>query len=278
VADYLDEYPTLVGAYFDPATKGVVVRGEAGTPVNPDLQLALAHELTHALDYQTFDLSNRVYPDPATEQQFGLEVLKEGDAQRIEGLWADAHSLVLGDGGGQYGDVIATRFAATYELGEALVDDIVARGGQAQLNRDFDDPPMTSEQIMHPEKYAVREAPVPLDEPVADGDAIWRGVTGEYTTGQMLASENPPDVASRAAAGWGNDKGVMWVQRPDEGGLTCLRIAYVMDTPADVAELEDAFARWVEAGPDRTAFREADTIVVTSCAPVPPPPSLVSPI
>ena len=157
-------------------------------------------------------------------------------------------------------------------LGLALVDDIVARGGEAALNAAFDDPPTTSEQVLHPEKFAVREPVVPLDEPPADGTLLWAGVTGEYTTGQMLGAVLPDDWADSAAAGWGNDKGVIWMQTPDEGGLTCLRIAYAMDTAVDLDELEDAFLVWAQEGENRVVGRQGDTLIVQSCEPVPPPP------
>lgn len=273
VKRYLDNYPKLVGAYFDPGQKRVVVRGEVGTPVSPELKVVLAHELTHAFDFRAFDLYDRTYPDPHTEQQLGFRALLEGDAQRVEKLWAAAHGEAVGDvrAAGQ-SDVIASRFAATYELGERLVDDIVARGGEPAVNAAFGDPPSTSEQVIHPEKYATKEAPLPMEDPAADGEPLWTGVTGELATSQVLRSALGPDLADRAAAGWGNDKSVVWVQSPSEGGLTCLRIAYVMDTPEDLAELEDGFARWVRQKPRRTGRREGDTVIVTMCEKVPPPP------
>jgi hypothetical protein len=273
VAELLETYPKLVSGYFESEANIVVVRGEPGSPVDADLKELLAHEITHVLDTRELGLAGRVYDDPATEQQFGFDALVEGDAEWVESRWAIAHgrswSPVDTD---RYTDAVSSSVAATYELGYFLVLDIVGRGGLPQLNADFADPPSTSEQILHPEKYAVREPPVPLDAPTADDTPMWEGVTGEHTTGQMLRSVLPPEVADRAAAGWGNDKGVVWVQDPSEGGLTCLRIAYAMDTPADLGELEAAYLVWEAAEANRDVVREADTLLVTMCAPVPPPP------
>lgn len=273
LALYLATVPAMIGAYFDPESSRIVARGEPGTPVGAELRVTLAHELTHALDFERFDLASRSYADPDTEQQFGLDALIEGDAMRIEHLWAQAHGEVPATVmAGEDGDFLSSRIAVTYELGEKLVDDIVARGGLAALDAAFDDPPTTSEQIMHPEKYAAREVGLPIEAPTADGDPLWTGVTGEYTTGQMLRSAVGPEVADRAAAGWGNDRGVLWLQPPSEGGLTCRRIAYTMDGPADLAELDDAFASWARAAPHRTALLQTDRLVVTMCDDVPPPP------
>ena len=274
VKEVLDTTPKLTGGYYRFATKQILLRGTPGKPVPAATLVTLAHELTHALGDQRFDFGSRRYGDPADELRFGFDALVEGDAERIEHAWAREHGLdpsVVA--AGNYGDVVESRLAAKYELGEKLVDDIVARGGQAELDKDFDDPPSTSEQVMHPEKYAAREPAPDGPDPQAEGAVAWTGVTGEYTTGQMLMTAVAESDANRAAAGWGGDKSVIWVQRPLEGGLTCLRISYVMDSPADLDELEKAYARWAAKAAKRAARRRGDALLVTVCAKVPPPPA-----
>ncbi len=272
-AMYLAIYPMMVRAYFDPEVKNIVLRGVPGSPITGEMKVTLAHELTHALDFDVFDLASRAYEDPNLEQQFGLEALIEGNGQRIEHRWAQTHdeaiSAVSAD---RYDNLVSSRMAVVYELGEKLVDDIVARGGEADLNKAFDDPPSTSEQIMHPEKYAAREATVALGEPTSEGTPLWRGVIGEYTTREMLRSAVDREVADRSSAGWGADKAVLWVQDPHEGGLTCLRVRYAMDSEADLLELEDAFTSWARADSGRTSRRFTDSLMVTMCVDVPPPP------
>ena len=190
---YLDTYPTLVGAYYDPELVLVVVRGEVGTPIIESMQVTLAHELTHTLDDRELGVTSTVFDDPYGEQRFSMKALIEGDAERIEHLWARAHGLapnqvtVERDGG-----VVAERFAAAYLLGETLVDDIVSRGGEAELNRSFADPPSTSEQVIHPGKYAAREPVVPLDEPVADGEAVCSAARPASTRPIRCSAPNCP--------------------------------------------------------------------------------------
>ncbi len=278
VEEYLSTYPTLVGAYYDSATTWVVLRGQPGSPVDAEVAELIAHELTHVVDDQHFAFATRAYIDPGTELQFGLRAVSEGDAQRTQRRWAEAHGRrwLPPSAGGRDG-VVAAQFDISYVLGELLVDDVVARGGLDALNVAFDDPPSTSEQILHPAKYHEREQPIAMPAPEPGGSPVWEGVTGEYTTGLMLASVLEQEAAERAAEGWGNDRGVMWVQTPADGGLTCLRIAYVMDTPEDREELENAFAAWSYEAENRYVYREGDTVIVTSCAPVPPPRSGASP-
>lgn len=277
-ADYVKEFlattPKLTGGYYQFATKQILLRGMPGTPVADGAKVVLAHELTHALGDQRFDFGGRRYGDPTNELRFGFDALMEGDAERIEHAWAREHGLDPSEiTAGSYRDVVGSRMAVKYELGEKLVDDIVARGGQAELDKDFDDPPSTSEQVMHPEKYAEREPAAEAPDPPAEGAVAWTGVTGEYTTGQMLLTAVTDRDANRTAAGWGGDKAVIWVQRPLEGGLTCLRTSYVMDSPDDLAEMENAFALWAAKVHGRSARRRDDSLLVTVCAKVPPPPA-----
>lgn len=274
VKQFLETTPKQTLAYYRFETKQVLLRGTPGSPISAATKTILVHELTHAVDDHAFDLGARDYGDSTNELLFGFEALVEGDAQRIEHQWARDQGLSPSaiEAAG-YSDVVSSRMAAKYELGEKLVDDIMGRGGQPELDKDFNDPPSTSEQVMHPDKYATREPAASVPAPTAEGAIAWTGGIGEYTTGQMLGTAVTTAEANRAAAGWGGDQAVVWVQRPREGGLTCLRINYVMDSPDNRNELETAFATWANQQPDRTIRRHGDEVVVTVCAKVPPPPA-----
>lgn len=274
VKQFLETTPKQTLAYYRFETKQMLLRGTPGSPIGAATKTILVHELTHAVDDHAFDFAARDYGDPTKELLFGFEALVEGDAERIEHQWSQAQGLtpsaIASEG---YSDVVSSRMAVKYELGEKLVDDIMARGGQAELDRDFNDPPSTSEQVMHPDKYAAREPAASVPAPTAEGAIAWTGGIGEYTTGQMLGTAVTTSEANRAAAGWGGDQAVVWVQRQRDGGLTCLRISYVMDSPRELDELESAFATWAKQQPNRTARRRDDAVVVTMCAKVPPPPA-----
>ena len=66
-------------AYYDPATEVVYVRGDELTP---SVRVTVAHELTHVLQDQHFDLERLA--DPDYERYDGLRAMAEGDAGRIE--------------------------------------------------------------------------------------------------------------------------------------------------------------------------------------------------
>jgi hypothetical protein len=75
-------------------------------------------------------------------------------------------------------------------------------------------------------------------------------------------------------SGWGGDRSVIWVQRPTDGGKTCVRTRYAVDTPGDLGQLTAAFTTWAAADGNRTVQRSGDRLDVTMCALVPPPPGV----
>jgi len=117
-------------------------------------------------------------------------------------------------------------------------------------------PPVSTEQILHPDKYLRFEAPRPVQldsgRVLVDG---WRrsvsGVLGEWETGELLAGGG--GGAARAAAGWGGDRYELW-QRPGKGcGPPCpardaLVARWRWDSARDEREFAEALRRWVEQG------------------------------
>jgi hypothetical protein len=289
--DYFSEYRTIyvdnvVGEYV-PTTKELLVKG---TDLDYHVRTVLVHELTHALDDQHFTLDRTAqYKDRKDEVAFGFTVLVEGDAVHIANqyvkqmlppeqqqaeLQGQPGGPVPGLGQNSSSDPIAQSLAAPYPLGDALVTDILAHGGVTELNKDFNDPPTTSEQAMHPEKYRAREPALPVALPPADGNAQGTdiGMVGEFTTGQLLAPVVGNETALKAAAGWGGDHAVSY--NDSQKNLACIRIDYVMDTPADFTELQDAYTQWAKAGSNRTVEApNPTTLRVTTCIPPPPPPA-----
>jgi hypothetical protein len=286
--DYFSEYRTLfvdntIGEY-SVQTKELLVKG---TVVNDHVRTVLVHELTHAIDDQNFNLDRTAqYKDRKDEIRFGFNALVEGDAVNVANQFvktlpqAEQQAELQGQPGGPVpglgastgSDPIAQSLAAPYPIGNALVTDILNNGGLAELDKDFNDPPTTSEQAMHPEKYRAREPALDVALPPTDnnGPGTDLGMVGEFTTGQMLSPAVGNDTALKAAAGWGGDHAVSY--NDSQKNLACIRIDYKMDTPQDFTELQDAFTQWQKAGDNRTVETPTpDTLRVTTC--IPPPPS-----
>ena len=120
------------------------------------------------------------------------------------------------------------------------------------------DPPASSEQVLHREKYDACEAPIAVPDsilPALPGFDRPRAtdVLGELVVRAWLAKTLDPELAARAAAGWGGDRAGLYPvtaasASPPDGG------APVASTPAlawltiwdDTGEADD-FARAAES-------------------------------
>ena len=146
-------------------------------------ELVALHELDHALEDQHFDLEalQEALARPRnTDREMGLQALVEGDATLV----MMQHSLVLqgGDpeqvasvgwisglvgglpGMGEFGRAplyFQRSLLLPYCGGMDLVNLVRQQGGWAAVNRMYQDPPQSTEQVLHPEKYLRRDPPRP---------------------------------------------------------------------------------------------------------------------
>lgn len=108
----------------------------------------------------------------------------------------------------------------------------------------YADPPRSTEQILHPEKYfgTPRDVPskVSLPSPLIEGfERTWDGAAGEFHHRQLLLSFMPTPDAIEAAAGWDGDWTVLEVQ--GERGVAVMRSTW--DTEADATQWVDAMQK-----------------------------------
>jgi hypothetical protein len=228
---------------------------------------ALAHALAHALADQRFgirdliglDLEGRHHLDGDAER--ARVALVEGDAAVTalelddpRGALTGGHALpaLAGEIGALPGPRAAApwpRAVASFEHadGMAFVARVRSRAPWSAVDALWADPPRSSEQVLHPEKYDARERPVamaPLDAR-AFGEG-WKDeandVLGELGVRTWLATAVPPIIAERAAAGWGGDRATLFVPVaaavPDAGAGPEPFVAW-STTWDDVTDAED---------------------------------------
>jgi hypothetical protein len=250
-----------VVGFYDPETHELVVRGTALTPY---VRTTIAHELTHALDDQHFDLDRPEYDDADDEISFGFSALAEGNARRVEDAYLDSLGVDVGD----VPVVLIDLISAPYALGETFVESLVDAGGQAGLDAAFADPPRTSEQVIEPSAYGEGEAQVEVPAPEPPGEVVDEGVVGQLLILLLLADEIGNNAARTAAEGWGGDRYATW----RDGARWCASVAVVGDDAGETAELRAAFGDWAagqaEAGVEATVAAPAGegAITVESCA------------
>lgn len=263
-----------VVGFYDTDTEELVVRG---TELDLYVQSVVVHELVHAHDDQWLDLDRPEFDDVDDESDFGFLAIVEGNASRIENEWIESLTddertefRLLENGLLSPEDlevllalpefVLQTQISP-YTDGLTLVELIDETGGEAAVDAAFDDPPTSSEQVLHPEAYLEEAGPIPVEALEVDGFVLDDGVFGELSIRNWLGRI--------AGDGWGGDSYVSYV-RDDE---ICAALAIVADTADDLGEIESAANDWASAGTDRTTERSVErrttsageTVLVTGC-------------
>lgn len=226
----------------------------SGGPDEDDL-VAL-HELDHALQDQHFDLQamQEALEDPrSTDREMALQALIEGDATLV----MLQHAMV--SQGGNPDDVASVAWMSQmlagmpgmgefsraplyfqralifpYYVGMDLVNAVRDQGGWEAVNRMYLDPPRSTEQVLHPEKY-LWERDEPRDVRISLPES-WHGweSAGEDTGGEfllrVLLEHHGGD--EDAAGGWGGDR--LRLYRKGEDVLLVWLTAW--DTPQDAEE------------------------------------------
>ena len=253
----LDLESGQVAGYYSPEEKQLFVVSRAGG-IGPSQRLTYAHEFTHQLQDQHFDLSalDLDAPDQGDRSLARLSLV-EGDAVSAQTTWmtteltAEELGQVVQDSLDPAGLAALSRAPKIlqetaffpYQAGAAFVQDLISTGGYDAVNAVFANPPASTEQVIHPEKYAAHELPIEV-KPAADlasklgsgWSELARDTLGELTlrvwltVGGVLSAD-----ATAAAAGWGGDRLVIF---SGPNGATALALETAWDTAADA----DAFA------------------------------------
>ncbi|MCU1498254.1 MAG: hypothetical protein JWM47_2207 [Acidimicrobiales bacterium] len=259
--DALSDTGTL--AFYDQNAKKVFVRG---TELTAALRVTLAHELTHVLQDQHFDLT-RLADLPENEAPV-LRALAEGDAESIEEEYAAkvltaaeraAYEKDAAEQGQEASEtldkevppILSALFQAPYIFGPTLVEHLQAGGGD--LDEAFDDVP-NEEVLFNPLIFDTTAAEAePLSFPTPAGaDEMTDGLFGPIAWYLVLASRLPPATALAATDGLAGDGYVVYRQK----GTVCVEARSAGDTPADVQQLSAALGEWVKTSPKGSASVE----------------------
>ena len=255
---------TAVVGLYDTESKELVLRGAKPSPY---VGVILVHELTHALEDQHFDLDRQ---DLGDEAALAFRALEEGSALRVETAYRrslpaaerrrveDEEEAQAKRVPGDVPPVVRIVLGFPYQFGPDLVSAIVDAGGRARLDTAFAKPPLSTEQVIEPDRFLSGDRPRPVAIPKADQPAFDDGEIGELFLILMLRSELGTAEARRAARGWGGDRYVAW----RDGARTCVRMDFVMDNPKETEELVKALRRWAE---ERRGSATSAGSSVTTC-------------
>jgi hypothetical protein len=253
-----------VAGYYDPKVQQFYLADwielEGQKPV-------MAHELTHALQDQHFNLKRfEKWPKGDSDAELAAHALIEGDATLAMTIYMAKNPMVALAFMRSLGSLAAAQeqlelapralkesLMFPYEEGSTWATELYKRGGWEMVSKAFSKLPQSTEQIMHAEKYFAYEAPQKLTLPEfkAQLGPTWRhidsDVNGEWGLYLILDQFLKNQAESRqAAAGWGGDHFALYeTGQPDEVFVAQIT---AWDTPADAKEFFDAYA-------ERTAKR-----------------------
>ena len=260
MAKTLELMESQVGGFYDPGTKAFYLM----EGFDDIARLILSHELTHALDDQLFDL-DAVLDAGNLDAEWAAWAVVEGSGTAVMSRWMIKHPKEVDlsalqdlasrgmEGLDEAPSFLWKPLVGAYTKGDAFLakrpDDLEL---SAAIRRAFEEPPRSSEQILHPEKYwdaEKRDEPLPVRferGPLPEG---WE-VLGENTLGELvlgLFSEPPekrnktanlfemamPRLTFDASEGWGGDR---WLLLGRGDADRALVLATVWDTEGDAQE------------------------------------------
>jgi hypothetical protein len=274
--EYLEVLEEQAGGFYDPGTKSFFLLDDMPAAAAPMLA---AHELTHALEDQYFDLDAQIEQAlPDEDRAFAVGAVHEGSAMLVMSVYV-ARGLAEGnltqEGLEAMGESEASRgerleemppalqrsFLGAYVLGMSFL----TRGDLTRISQGFPvedadiasrDGPLSSEQILHPEKFwdAERRDPPTVVAPFDFKKTLGRkwkrtafGNLGELMIGVMVGAPTPPGLAAMAtpkgsdwtnaaAEGWDGDRWEIW--RRGESSVVVL--STVWDSARDAEEFVSA--------------------------------------
>ena len=125
----------------------------------------------------------------------------------------------------------------------------LGQGWQA-VNDAYGNPPVSTEQVLHPEKYFIQEAPLEVTVPDFSGlmSPGWSltatDTLGEFVLRSYLEEHVSPSEAATAAAGWGGDQYLL-LGHPELGRLALAQV--VFDSVEDASEFHQTFRDFMTA-------------------------------
>lgn len=227
---YADLLGGAVAGYYDPYTGEMVIvtTGGASDELGAFDQVTYAHETVHALQDDSFDLAGLLDSEleMTTDESLALRALVEGDATvaEIDYLLSDMDLArrYLAEVEGMDFDTsmlddlpvfLVDTLTFPYNHGQGFVQTLYDEGGWDLVNATYNDLPVSSEQVLHPEKYLAGEMPIAIE--VRDYSTLlgpgWSEIDsdtmGEFVVSILLGeSDLSAKQIERASNGWGGDR------------------------------------------------------------------------
>jgi len=282
----IDVLMSQIGGFYDPPSKTFYMVKREGTEYGQLVdRILIAHELTHALDDQQVSLDSLMSSrDRSQDGEFVIGALVEGSATEVMTRYVtqaqfsgemkaddlqklmkseEERSRVFLEAPRYFQSLLANYTCGMFFLLQGQLGALLGGTSTVNAGKNFlkavHDPPRSSEQILHPDKYwnaDTRDEPVLIDEASAEGlfKSAGYGVTHENTAGEVLAAilTTPTDEkldpmaaalptywTNPAAEGWGGDR--FFLLDSEKGSPRAVWIT-LWDTADDRTQFETTYA------------------------------------
>lgn len=260
----LDLYSEQIAGYYDSETDEFVV-------ISDDQELDTlelwthAHEYTHALQDQYYDLDILSSEELDSEASAALRALAEGDATLVQTVYLlngyftfeqmseifagveTTESPVFDNAPA----VLRNNLLFPYNEGVLFVQSLYDSGGFAAVDEAWANPPRSTEQIIHPDRYLSGDLPqivalAPLTNTLGAGwQQLDQDIFGEFFLRQYLLQQLADTEVENAATGWGGDQYAVYWNESQEEMVMVLHLAW--DSPQDSDEFEAAYGAYANA-------------------------------
>lgn len=225
----LDLYGEQVLGYYDEQVKTLFVV-ERPNDSQALVRFTLAHEITHALEDQSFDLGRFSAPRflGNDDQLSAVTAMLEGDASLSTALYLKANTSLgsslnllfsaLSQDNSKLENApfyVKASLQFPYEDGLRFAQTVYETQGWAGLDQAFTVVPSSTEQILHPEKYLQsndppRDVEIPKQAELEGWTLVRDNVLGEFDFRTWFRTLLPEEEANRYAEGWGGCRYQLW--------------------------------------------------------------------
>jgi hypothetical protein len=247
-------------AFYDYKKKKLFLL-EGGDPEG--LSMVIVHELAHALADQRFDLDKFIKHGKNDDSSLARMAVMEGQATW---LMMESTSRKAGQSLKEMPPALldmanrsdtSTQFPVLssaplyirasllfpYTEGLRFNHIVIRKEGQAGLSRVFRDPPLSSQQIMHPEIYLAGTKPLDVALPKLPKERDWKmlvsGTLGEFDHSVMIEQYLDKESANTIARNWRGGSAAVVEQKSDKRPV--LLYASEWDTPENARRMFDAY-------------------------------------
>lgn len=284
-AAFREYYSANVVGYYEFEGEEITILRQPGrqyAPLTFFERLIYTHEYLHVLQDQHYDLK-QIWERVGESENFDLNLatnaLIEGDAEAVEWEVLDRLLTRMSDRELDYlirqaeqgmtapgasmpmPQAIEAAFSFPYEQGIEFVRSLVESAGWERVHQAFtSDPPQSTEQIYHPERYLAGDAPISISLPdfseiIGRGHRqLYNNAVGEFYLRQHLMTNLRPTRATAAASGWGGDRLRIYKDNADDELLWVWHLLW--DGAGDAAEFAGAYRQFLDLRYERVESQQ----------------------